>query len=222
MKSTQRRITNTFTSTTTPNVVEPDPEPIELFTDTTYSNTQTKRPIVEPLQQTTVVQNVGKSKRQKLNQVEPTYEKTQKKFFEIFTKTLPKELTEELENNNGKPHKSKSFTADVVFRHVLSYVLNYYKNPQSKVNKDFFKHLRWNQLLPDSLAAPKLSSNNLNNLQAATGRVENTSSSTTGMPTLIQAGQEDTQPSTSSKTKQNSTRNELIYIQQRCSRKGSV
>ena len=41
----------------------------------------------------------------------------------------------------------------------------------NEVNKDFFKHLRWNQLLPDELAATKLSSNDLNNLQAATGRV---------------------------------------------------
>ena len=127
MKSTQRQITNTFTSTTTPNVVEPDPEPIELFTDTTYSNTKTKRPIVEPVHQTTVVQNVKKSKRQKLNQVEPTYEKNPKKFLENFAKPLPKELTEELENNNGKPHKKKSFTADVVICHVLPCVLNYYK-----------------------------------------------------------------------------------------------
>ena len=171
MKSTQRRITNAYINTTTPNVVEPDPEPIELFKDTPYSNTKTKRPTAEHVHQKAIAQNVKKSKRLKLNPIEPTYDKTPKKFLEEFAKTLPKELSEELENNNGKPHKKKSFTADVVIRHILPCVLNYNIKPQDEVKKDFFEHLRWNQLLPDSLAAPKLSSNDLINLQAVTGKV---------------------------------------------------
>ena len=109
-----------------PNIVEPDPEPIQLFKDTKYINTKTKRPIAKPVQPVIEVRNVKNSKRPKMNPVEPSNAKTPKKFLENFAKTLPKELIAELENNNGKPHKSKSFTADVVFCHVLPYVLNYY------------------------------------------------------------------------------------------------
>ena len=61
---------------------------------------------------------------------------------EEFTKTLPSTLTKELENNNGKPHKDKSFTVDVVLRHVLPHMLNYYKKSQKAVDSNFFEHLR--------------------------------------------------------------------------------
>ena len=125
-----------------PNIVEPDPEPIQLFKDTRYSNTKTKRPIVKPVQPAIVVQNVKNSKRQKVNPVEPSDTKPPKIFLGNFAKTLTKELINELENNDGKPHKSKPFTADVVFRHVLPFVLNYYKKSQKAVDSNFFEHLR--------------------------------------------------------------------------------
>ena len=107
-----------------------------------------KRPITPRAQTTVATIYVNINKRHKVNPVESSISKTSKKFMENFAKTLPGTLTTELENNTGKPHRSKLFTADVVLCHVLTHVLNYYKRSQKEVDYSFFEQLRWNQLLP--------------------------------------------------------------------------
>ena len=127
MKSTQRRNTNFKQTIMIPNIVETEPIPIQLFKGTKCSIVKVKQPITPPAQTTAVTIYVSINKQHKVNLVEPSISKTHNKFIENFAKTLPGTLIAELENNNGKSHRSKLFTEDVVLRHVLPHVLNYYQ-----------------------------------------------------------------------------------------------
>ena len=155
MRSTNHRITKLSQTIVIPNIVEKVPNPVQLFKGTPYSNSvRPKRPIVPPEHTKTATTELPLNKRQKANP--PNIAKPiPKKLMEAFATTLPNHLIKELDNNNGKPHIDKSFTADVVFRHIVPHVLNYSKKSPEAVHSDFFKHLRWNPVLPTTLVEQK-------------------------------------------------------------------
>ena len=172
MQLTNHRIPKQRQTIIIPDIAENVPIPVQLFKGTPYSNNaRPKQPITPPGHTNMAPTKLYTNKRHKANPPNIANKKSPKKLMEEFAKTLQKSLTKELENNNGKPHKDKSFTADVVLRHIVPHVLNCFKKSKEVVHSNFFEQLRWNPVLPTILVEPTFTTTNLMSLQAVTGIV---------------------------------------------------
>ena len=156
MRSTNHCITKLSPTTVIPNMVEKVPTQVQLFKGTPNGNSvRPKRPITPTGHTKMATTELYMNKRHKANPPNIAKSKSPRKLMEELAKTLPKSLTKELENNNGKPHKDKLFTADVVLRHIVPHILNYFKKSQEAVHSDFFELLCWNLVLPAILVEQK-------------------------------------------------------------------
>ena len=143
----------------------PNP-PMVLFDGTEYCTGATKkRSFQQSIPGLKQERQPAKKKTKITNHTEVDHAKFTKKHLEAFAETLPESLKSELENNNGKPHVNKSFTADVVFRHVLPFILEYTCRSASEITQRFFKEIKWNRMLPTKMANTILTEKDLANLE---------------------------------------------------------